>query len=150
MSRRTTHSAQQGGRLDSRSRPYVDETNDKWQTASRRQAEFSDHDDRAAWGAKFKSAYAHIIMLPDKVAPGDKSEARAILGRIEYCMEQKGKWTRNEWSRLVKMRDAWEARATGADVGFLLRGWAAQGDGQHLSSTEKFIKQFKSSLEELG
>lgn len=106
-------------------------------------AEISDRIERERWvGRKFRSPYAHLVAIPAIVRAGDTATAKSVLYRIEAVME-KGGWTRNEWARIHKLRQAWEKRAAGQDVGFMLRGWKRKGDGQHTPGIEKFITTIK-------
>lgn len=83
----------------------------------------TDRKSRAAWGVVMRSAYLSRVRLPLTVAPGNVREARFILERIEGCLVEGERWTRTERARLRGMREAWERRAGGRDVEFMLTGW---------------------------
>lgn len=124
-------------------RPYVERT-EAHEIAPGMGAEFSDRAERAA-GRKLKSAYAHLVALPRVVSAGDTATAAAILNRIDQCID-KGGWTKNEWARLHKLRDAWAARAHRQDVSFNLRGWRQQGTGHHTPSVEQALAAIKREI----
>jgi hypothetical protein len=95
--------------------------------SGRRKAEDSDRADREAWaGRKFKSAYASMVALPDKVKPNDRAMAQTVLMRVRAAIDRGG-WTRTENARLHRMEFDWELRATGKDPTFKRHGWSSNG-----------------------
>lgn len=141
---RTTHNATSH---NTGPRPYV-ERGEAHVTVPGRGAETSDRLEREA-GRSLKSAYAHIVALPSIVAPGDLATASAILRRIEGCLDRGG-WTGGEGARLRAMRDAWERRAHGRDIGFKLRGWRKKGTGHNTPAFEKFTRAVQEEVKKCG
>ena len=126
-------------------RPYVEQAECCF-TSPGRGAECADRADREAYaGRHYKSAYAHIVCLPDFVAPGDRTTAYSILHRIEAAIV-KGGWTANEWNRLHAMQRMWSARYHGTDLVFNLRGWRKKGTGHHTPSVEKVLNSIRKEM----
>ena len=107
----------------------------------------ADKADRAAWpGLARRSAYTHLLNLPDHVVAADRLHARAIFDRIEMTIE-KGGWTTTEFNRLHQMRKAWARRQSGKDLVFNLQGWNHKGGGKDLTPTLKALKKIREVLE---
>lgn len=114
-----------GNRGEAQARERGQESNWDGGHAQGGRMEAEDRKHRNAWhrGEPQLSAYTHRLALPAAVAPGDTGTARAVVVRIDKCLEMVGQWTHNERRRLKGMREIWERRAEGRDVVFQLEGW---------------------------
>lgn len=74
--------------------------------------ELSDQEERVQSGPR-PPAYAHLLNIP-VCSPDDRKVARSVLAQIEGTIDRGG-WTRNERTRLYRMRNKWRARAEGKD-----------------------------------
>jgi len=144
-SKRTAHSTPNVTSSQNVGRPYVEQTESCF-TVPGRGAETADRADRTAYaGRRYKSAYSHLISLPDIVAPGDRAAAHRVVQDVERAIEVGG-WTTNEWNRLRRMQQAWTMRYLGLDPGFNLRGWRRQGTGHHTPEIEKVFSSIRKEL----
>lgn len=76
--------------------------------------------------AKLRSPYLAQIDIPDRVKAGDFATARQIATRIYTALEQQGKWSKPERTRLYLLHHKWNERASGRSIIFNIRGWEAQ------------------------
>lgn len=124
---------------------WAEET-EAYEPAPSRGAEWADRAERKAWkGSGYRSAYAHLIEMPTEVGAGDITTAYRVKSQILMAMD-KGGYTTNEWNRLHGMLSAWEGRALGTDVGFMLRGWKKAGDGKHTPTVEKALREIRKEM----
>lgn len=111
-----------------------------------RQAESADRQEREAYpGMPVRSAYAHLLIIPDHVAAGDRMQARYIMDQIDKVLDL-GEWTTNEFIRLHEMHKAWARRQAGVDPVFNMRGWQKKGAGHNLNPTLKALRDIQGLL----
>ena len=107
----------------------------------------AERQDREAWPSQsHKSAYTHLLNLPDHVEAGDGGHARLIMDRLDRLTEQGG-WTTTEFNRLYQMRKAWARREAGKDPVFNMRGWDRKGKGHNLPPTLKALREIGEALD---
>lgn len=114
-----------------------------------RPAERADRHEREQHGRNLPAAYRHLIGLTPQCKAGDRVTARAYLTRIEAAIEHGG-WTRSEWRRLYKLRDKWQARATGRDPRYDEIGNASGGvrsDVQARIHDRRLVNEMRGALE---
>lgn len=86
-----------------------------------RPIDVADREQREAYGKPLPACYRHIIGPTPKCGSGDVRSAKIFLDKILAAIDEGG-WSSSEFSRLYRLRDKWQARASGLNARFMVVG----------------------------